>query len=583
MAMYNLYQLDALMVADSYPQSTRAQVEDYLTGHGLLSTDPTVKVDVEGVPGTIGSPSTAQVLLINPQQSETISTGPGSANPDLRYIVDPGNVVLTITGSNDIGISLTTGAETVTLSDSGNDVLYTGSGNEDVDGTLSTGNDSLYAAGSGHATIHGGSGQDNLIAYNGSGSGELISGSTLADSLPGSGTYMDDISSTAHTLMGGAGADTIYVAGSGGDLLEAGSGTQILATYGSGNNSLLGGAGADSLYSSSSGSDTLQGGSGPNYVIALASSGGGELISGSTSADTAAGAGNYMDDLSGAAHTLQGGAGADTIYTAGSGNDLIEAGSGANLIATFGSGNNSVVGGTGADSLYSNSTGSDTLHGGTGNNLLVALSTSGSGELISGSNSGGSNYLDDYSSTAHTLQGGGGADSLYGNNSSGDTLIAGSGNNQVLQVFQGDNLLQAGSGAGTGDSLAAGSGNDTLDGSGNSNFQALFSGTGNSTLDGGSATGSYGYFGIKAQGGLGADTVTINTGAASTTDYVDFTAGANYASTDATSGLPTNGSTNANVTLTFGSGATAQTVNINGSAGNTIVLEFTDQNITYHG
>ena len=81
---------------------------------------------------------------------------------------------------------------------------------------------------------------------------------------------------------------------------------------------------------------------------------------------------------------------------------------------------------------------------------MEVVAGGGRGELISGSTSapGSASVLADYSSTAHTLQGGAGADFLYSNNTSGDTLLAGTGNNQSLQAIVGNDSLAAGSNSG---------------------------------------------------------------------------------------------------------------------------------------
>jgi Ca2+-binding RTX toxin-like protein len=596
MATYNLYQLDATLTEAGYSQPVRAQVEDYLLANGLLSTNPSTTIDVETTPGTGGSPSPAQLLIFNPPQSETIQTGPGTPNPDLAYILDPAvfGTTLTITGTANVGISLTDSpSEKLVLQDSGNDVVYTGSGTDSVDATAATGADTFYVAGSGPSTIDGGAGSatagDTFVALPGSGASKLVSGSVSG----GQGAVLDDYSSAADTLQGGGGADSLYSSNTVGDTLLAGTGNNSLrdfapytldgVTYGGGSNSMEGGSGLDTLVAASTGNDTLQGGSGDNLLLALAGSGAAHLISGSTGA---AGSYNILDDYSSAADTLQGGAGPDSLWSNNTVGDTLLAGTGNNLLedfapntidgVTYGGGSNSMQGGSGADTLVSNSTGSDTLHGGSGHNLLQVNAGAGSGELISGSTSapGSWNILEDYSSTAHTLQGGGGADSLYSNNSSGDTLITGSGNDQVLTAITGNNSLEAGSGSGTGDVLNAGAGNDTLDGSQNSNSEAFYSGAGNSTMDGGSGED---FFTDLTKG---SDTVTINTGSGSPADYVDFryAGGTGYNYADA-SGAPPAGSTAANVTLTFG----GQTVDINSNPGTTVNLVFNDQTVTYKG
>src|SRR5258708_5527964 len=66
--------------------------------------------------------------------------------------------------------------------------------------------------------------------------------------------------------------------------------------------------------------------------------------------------------------------------------------------------------------------GPTTMHGGTGHNALSGMAGSGSGQLISGSLATGYNVLGDNSSTAHTLQGSAGLDSLYATGSGNDVL-----------------------------------------------------------------------------------------------------------------------------------------------------------------
>jgi Ca2+-binding RTX toxin-like protein len=564
---YNLDQLDAALTSAGYDQTVRAQVENYLIKAGYFST-PSSTIDAETSPGI------AATNLLIASGDVSVTTGSSSPNPNLSFILDPGTSTLSVTGSASIGISLTDSNELLTLSDSGNDTVYTNGTGDTVNAAGSSGNDTFDVV-SGTATVTGGTGTDELAAFTTAAGGELISSSTSGSS----GTLLDDEGATGvFTLQGGAGNDVLYSSNSLGDTLLAGSGNQVLETFGSGSNSLVGGTGADTLYSGSSGADTLRGGTGANLLVALPGSGaGGQLISESLST----GSGSILDDESSTAHTLQGGAGADTLYSDNSTGDTMLAGTGNNTLQTFGSGSNSLVGGTGADTLISGSSGSDTLQGGTGANLLVAIPGAGPGELISKSvSSGPGSLLDDESSSNHTLLAGGGSDTLYVAGSGNDSLVSGSGNDQILSAqfdgpppAGGNDTITAGASSGTGDSLYAGSGNDSLDGSLNTNFEALYSGTGNSTLDGGTAAGDY--FGILNQS---SNTVTVNTNNASTLDYVDMTP-AGYASGSA-SGVPTSGSSDPNVTLTFTSG---QTIKINAGTNTTVELEFTDKTITYHG
>ncbi len=249
-----------------------------------------------------------------------------------------------------------------TLKSGGGDTFMQtgGSGSNTLDGSAS-GHDTIESGSTGSNNLLIGGNGDSLFAFSSDGGGKLISQSTV-----GGFAFLDNTGSTAdHTLQGGAGNDVIYTSGAH-DTLKAGTGDQLLQTFGSGSNKLVGGIGSDTLIAGSSGSDTLIGGSGSNTLIAQATSGGGRLISGSL-----AGGGNTLIDESNNAHTLIGGDGNDVLF-GGNGGDVLRSSS-----DTLTSGSSLLVGGTGDDRIFAVGSGSNTLIGGAGDDLMDASQASG--------------------------------------------------------------------------------------------------------------------------------------------------------------------------------------------------------------
>jgi Ca2+-binding RTX toxin-like protein len=155
--------------------------------------------------------------------------------------------------------------------------------------------------------------------------------------------------------------------------------------------------------------------------------------------------------------------GGTTLFLNDQGDDSISANGGSNTIKAGGSSGDITVRGS--------SSGSDTIFGGTGHDVLIAAQ--GGGTLRSGSLTGGWNVLIDENATGATsMVGGGGADTIYAQG--GDTLVAGSGDDQLLWALGGSNTLRGGSGddqtlraSGSG---VAGPGFDVMHGGSGNNF-----------------------------------------------------------------------------------------------------------------
>lgn len=265
------------------------------------------------------------------------------------------------------------------------------------------------------------------------------------------------------------GNDTV-LGGNGGDLIGGGAGASLL----------IGGSGNDSIYGGT-GASTMIGGGGDNFIRV---GGANQLAEGGGNGH------NTIVDLGGYAgagtSTLIAGTGVDTIY--GYGGDTIKGG-------------NSAPG----------STGHSELHGGTSSYVESDSAASTYNVLGSGSTN---------SSNANLLQGGAGADSLYGGGGH-DTLIAGNGNNslyagtgahQSLMGGSGNDLLQDIYSGGT-DTLTAGggSGTQTLIGQQGDLFTSAGGASGNNVfwVNAGSAAGAAA--GSTLTGGLGNDTFHIET------------------------------------------------------------------------
>lgn len=320
-------------------------------------------------------------------------------------------------------------------------------------------------------------------------------------------------------MFGGAGNDSLS-SGSGNDAIDGGAGNDVLnggegndyVSGGDGNDTVLGSGGDDHLYGGN-GNDTVDGGTGLNQLYGgagddtLQTSGGTATMLGGTGNDT------YIVDTAGDVVTEDPNEGSDTVkasinYTLPENIEKLQLTGSGNIQGTGNNGGNELIG-NGAKV---------TLNGGSGNDILR--------------DSGG----------AAVLNGGAGDDIYYVTNL-GTVVNAGSGNNTVYTSVGSSgmfsfiydvpahiqNLFIMGTaslsaslrnndgGHLTGNSginsLAGGSGNDTLDGGGNTHFDANAPIGSSDTLKGGEGDDTYiiDNLGVQItegeQAGSGIDTV----------------------------------------------------------------------------
>jgi Ca2+-binding RTX toxin-like protein len=245
--------------------------------------------------------------------------------------------------------------------------------------------------------------------------------------------------------------------GAGNDVLD-GRGAPSVEIWGrEGDDRLVGGPGSDDLYGDSGTSPT---GDGNDVMI-----GGGDD--------------DYLRGYRGG-DTLQGGDGDDSLYSE-EGNDDLSGGPGGDYLATMSAkdGADDLDGGSGWDTLSYD-----------GRSKYVKLS------LDAKANDGGKNEKDAISGNVERLVGGGGNDTLVGNNAEND--LYGNDGNDDLKGLGGDDYLDDGAGN---DQLVGGSGDESF-GSELGNDQIL-GGDGNDTVyTGSSADGS-----DVLSGGPGRDSV----------------------------------------------------------------------------
>lgn len=254
----------------------------------------------------------------------------------------------------------------------GPDELYGGSGDDTFTMTADPGNDTIVGG-------EGGSDEDVIdfsgtagpvtVAFSGTEAGTVVYGT---DTVSFSEVETIQLTDSADTVTGGAGAETILAEGGndaismngGGDSVAAGGGADTVYG-GAGRDSLAGDSGDDEIYggsgedtlSGSYGADTIDGGSGGDAILGGA---GGDSLSGGAGADTLFG-GTGDDVLDGGAgdDSLQGNTGNDTIYGYG-GNDTLYGGAGID----------SLIGGSGDDSLFAAS-GDDEIYGSSGDDYVT--------------------------------------------------------------------------------------------------------------------------------------------------------------------------------------------------------------------
>ena len=419
--------------------------------------------------------------------------------------------------------------DTLIGGDGGDVIIGASDGMTSVDG--GSGDDSLVGGGIGD-TLFGGPGDDTIM---GAGDETLLGGEG-ADEILGGGNDSVDGGEGNDTLIGGGDGDTLFggpgddtILGAGNETLIGGEGSDEIIS--GGNDSVDGGAGDDSIVSSGNDGDTLFGGPGDDTIQGagddtLLGGDGNDVITGGMGNETIDG-GNGDDTIigMGGADTLFGGPGDDTIT--GSGDDTILGGVGNDEIIGSGSGDESIDGGAGNDSIVgggsSPGTG-DTIFGGPGDDTIQS---GGQDTLVGGT---GSDQITGSSDGSDSIEGGVGDDVLIGGgNSTGlgdtifggpgddtiigggtDTLIGGQGNDDITGSGEGDESIEGGDGndtiysGGGGDTVFGGPGDDSIESAGD---DTILGGDGNDIIDGSQSTQS-----DSVLGGDGDDSIIGGTG-----------------------------------------------------------------------
>ncbi len=257
---------------------------------------------------------------------------------------------------------------------------------------------------------------------------------------------------------------------------------------GGGDDVVLGSAGDDSLVGGD-GTNTLDySGAGAPVTVDLAGARangadiGSDTVSGFGVVNTGTGADSVVG--TGAAETLNGGAGGDTI--------------------TGGGGADSIIGGAGNDSL-SGGADSETIDGGVNNDTIVG--SLGNDTLIGGDGRDGLNYTGSTAAVtvdfANNAANGAdiGTDSIVGfeqvaTGSGDDTVVGGTGNETIASGGGADTVVGGGGfdvilGGSGNDSLVGGVGNETIDGGGDDDV--VVGSAGNDSLVGGDGTNTLDY------------------------------------------------------------------------------------------
>ncbi|TAN71110.1 MAG: hypothetical protein EPN17_02870 [Methylobacter sp.] len=372
---------------------------------------PVVSIaDIQLPEGNDGSTSAVLTVTLSAKSTETVtvdwSTADDSANAGSDYTAKTGTVSIApgvtsgvikipVSGDTDVEadetftVNLST-PQNATVSDAGSKATVTISNDDEDQGSfVSNGgleldmsedadslqgtdlNDKIGCLG-GNDTVDGGSGNDSLTGGIGD---DQLSGGLDDDTVVGSDGN-DSLYGNAgvNLIQGGKGDD--YIRSDGQDIIDAGLGNDVIATYGGGA-SVIGGEGNDNIYGDSSGGETLLGGNGDDTIghVGLVYNGswsggnGSDLIDGGAGNDFMHG--DWGDD------TILGGDGLDSLY-GGWGSDQLDGGNGDDAFYGY-YGNETLKGGDGQDILYGEydndrldgGNGVDILYGGDGDDTFV--------------------------------------------------------------------------------------------------------------------------------------------------------------------------------------------------------------------
>ena len=431
--------------------------------------------------------------------------------------------------------SIVTTALTVTGSSAGN-VITTGSGDDTIDGgggadiiNAGAGNDTVAYYNS-EVSIDGGTGVNTLalraVTSVNLGNIDQTSGDAVAvtnfqnvdaSALSSGVSIIGSVG--ANTIIGGSGNDTIDGAG-GSDVINAGAGNDSVVFHGT-EAAIDGGAGNDTL--------TVATGATLTAVNFAVTAGSDQTVGDSANVTNFE---NLDASAVTAALTVTGSSAANVITT-GSGNDVIDGGGGADVINS--GGGNDTVAYYGSESLIDGGAGSNTL-------LLRAVTTVNLGNV---------------------------------DQTTGDATSVANFQNVDASALS---LSVSITGSSAANTIATGSGNDTIDGAGGADI--IGAGAGNDTVS---------YYGteVSLDGGAGNNTLVmraaanVNLGSADQT-VGDTTGVTNFQNVDASglsSAVSITGSSGTNI-ITGGTGNDS----IDGGGGaDTIAAGFGNDTVTYHG
>jgi Ca2+-binding RTX toxin-like protein len=497
---------NALTITGGYATGTGNAANDWLAAQGTYDTliagsGNDTLVDSTSTPTALVGGSGNDTFIVNNASDVIQDTASAATNTIIASV----NVVLP-TNINNLTL---TGAYLTGTANAGNDSLTANGGNDTL--IAGVGNDTLVAAsGTDTFELNSGFGHDQIIgAQNGAliqfGSGILQSSLTFS-ALPGTNGAAPSL-----VITGAGGAVTVQgglVPGAIGGVSFTGGGTATVAQLvaPSGRTTVTGSNG--NLILSPGNSDSVTAGVGQDTIIAwgntdtlVAGSGGTVIDAGGTGDQVRGSSGSDTLNAIGANTTLIGGSGNETFLvntastviqvSAGVGHDTVFSAVSytvptnvsqltltgtSNLVATGNAGNDTITANAGNDTIIAGS-GVDTLVGGTGIDIFQVNNPSDVVQVTSGNPQdqilATSNYT--LPSSVNNLQlnlsgivGTGNAQADYMiASASGDTVIAGSGNDTEVGNSYSENLM-------------GGSGNDYLISNGGSSN--LTSGTGINTL-----------------------------------------------------------------------------------------------------
>lgn len=540
----------------------------------LSSVTYTISANVEnltltGSDNINGTGTTGANTITGNSANNTLNGGGGTdtlvgGTGDDNYIIDGSD---TITEAASSGNDTVESSVTYTLAANVENIILTGAGNNN--GTGNTGDNTLTGNG-GNNVLTGLAGNDTYIIQN-TGDTAVEAASAGTDIVLSSVTFTLGVNVENLTLTG---AGTIN--GTGNTLANTLIGNSAVNTLdgGSGNDTLDGGAGADTMIGgTSTGNDTFSVDDAGDIVTEAASGGTDTVLSsitytlGSnvenltlTGAAAINGTGNSL------VNTLIGNSASNTL-SGGLGNDTLDGGAGADSL-DGGDGNDTFIVDDAGD-VVSDTTGIDIVQSSVSFTLgasLENLTLTGSGN-INGTGHAGANTITGNSGN-NTLDGGGGTDTLVGG--TGDDVYIIDGSDTITEAASsGTDTVRSSAtytlAANTENLILTGSGNingtgTTTDNTliGNAGNNVLTANAGNDTLDGGGGTDSLvGGTGDDIYIVDGSDTITeaASAGTDSVLSSATITLSVNVENLTLTGISAINGTGNASVNIMIGNSA----------------------------